>query len=224
AGAETPAEAVGSLRHARVAKVLEAPGTPVTYFAGSLSQAELADLAPAAPSLRGVSGLSQAEALARAEEAHGVDARYATPEFLGKAKNLAWVQAMSAGVEGLLQNSALAENERLVLTNHRGVHGPAIADHTMALLLSLSRDLRFHSANQEKKEWGRGRSELTPIALEGRTMLVVGLGGIGGEIAKRAKAFGMRVWATRRSEAPQPAYVDRVELSPALPSLLPEAD
>jgi phosphoglycerate dehydrogenase-like enzyme len=94
----------------------------------------------------------------------------------------------------------------------------------MALLLSLTRDLRFHAANQEKKVWGRGASELPPIALDGRTMLVVGLGGIGSEIAIRAKAFGMTVWATRRSEAPKPHFVHRVELSPALLSMLPQAD
>src|SRR5690606_26023375 len=100
------------------------------------------------------------------------------------------------------------------LTNHRGVHGPAIADHAMAMLLFLTRDLRFQAANQGRHEWGRGRSGLTPVALEGRTMLVVGLGGIGSEIAKRARGFGMTVWATRRSEAPKPEYADRVELSP----------
>ena len=55
-------------------------------------------------------------------------------------------------------------------------------------------------------------------------MLVVGLGGIGSEIAERAKAFGMTVWATRRSEAPKPDFVDRVELSPALLSMLPQVD
>lgn len=222
--AETLAEAVGSLRNARIAKVLEAPDARITYFAGSLSQQELSELAKLAPNLQIVTGLSQREAIARAEEAHGIDARYATPEFLNKAKNLVWVQAMSAGVEGLLQNKALVANDRLVLTNHRGVHGPAIADHAMAMLLALTRDLPLHLRNQEQKEWGRGQTELTPIALEGRTLLVVGLGGIGNEIAKRAKAFGMTVWATRRSEAPKPDYVDRVELSPALLSLLPEVD
>lgn len=222
--AEDLAESIGSLRNARVAKVLETPDTKLTYFASSLSEEERKELATLAPNLNLVVGLSQAEALARAEEAHGIDVRYATPEFLAKAKNLVWVQAMSAGVDGLLNNRALMENDRVVLTNHRGVHGPAIADHAMAMLLALTRDLRLHIENQAQKEWGRGQSELTPMALEGRTLLVVGLGGIGSEIAKRGKAFGMTVWATRRSEAPKPDYVDRVELSPALLSLLPEVD
>ncbi|CAN5649764.1 D-2-hydroxyacid dehydrogenase [soil metagenome] len=222
--AQSGAEEIGSLRNARVAIPVSDKKTELTYFAGSPSKEELAELAKLAPNLRIVTGLSPADALARAEEAHGVEGRYATHDFLAKAKNLVWVQAMSAGVERFLALEPLAKNERIVLTNQRGVHGPAIADHAMALLLSLTRDLRFHAANQAKKVWGRGTSELTPIALDGRTMLVVGLGGIGSEIAERAKAFGMTVWATRRSEAPQPQFVDRVELSPTLVSMLPQAD
>ncbi len=222
--AQTAAEEIGSRRNAKVA-VPVTDGTPeLTYFAGSMSPEELAELREIAPNLRIITGLSQAEALARAEEAHGVESRYATREFIAKATNLAWVQAMSAGVEGLIANEALVQNERIVLTNHRGVHGPAIADHALAMLLSLTRDLRYHSENQAKREWKRGGSRLTPIALDGRTMLVVGVGGIGSEIAKRGNAFGMRVWATRRSEAPKPDYIDRVELSPKLLELLPEAD
>lgn len=221
---QTGADEIGSLRHARVAVEVSGEKPELTYFAGSISEEEIAELREIAPNLRIVAGLTPAEALARAEEAHGVESRYATPPFLAKATNLAWVQAMSAGVEGLVANEALVANDRIVLTNHRGVHGPAIADHAMAMLLSLTRDLRYHSENQAKREWVRGGSQLTPIALDGRTMLVVGIGGIGSEIAKRGKAFGMRVWATRRSEAPKPDYVDRVELSPRLLELLPEAD
>ncbi len=222
--AEVAPEEVGSLRNARVAVPVTEPKAELTYFAGALSSEERAELQRLAPNLRLVTGLSRTEALARAGEAHGIDARYATPEFLEKAPQLAWVQAMSAGVDGLIRLDPLVKNDRIVLTNHRGVHGPAIADHTIALLLSLTRDLRHHADNQAQRRWGRGSSELTPVALEGRTIVVVGIGGIGSEIAKRAKAFGMRVWATRRSQAPKPDYVDRVELSGELLKLLPEAD
>lgn len=218
------AEEIGSLRNAKVAIPVTDKKTELTYFAGSMSKEELAELAKIAPNLKVVTGLKPADALARAEEAHGVDSKFATAEFLAKAKNLAWVQVMSAGVDGVIKNEALVKNDKIVLTNHRGVHGPAIADHAISLLLSLTRDLRFHAKNQDKKVWGKGSNELTPIALDGRTIIVVGIGGIGSEIAKRAKAFGMTVWATRRSQAPKPEFVDRVELSPALVSMLPQAD
>lgn len=224
ATAQAAAEEIGSLRNARVAIPVTDNKTSLTYFAGSLSAAEMEEIKKLAPNLNIVTGLKPAEALARAEEASGVESRYATPEFLAKAKNLAWVQAMSAGVDSLTGVEGIAKNDKIVLTNHRGVHGPAIADHALAMLLSRTRDLRFHTENQAQKKWGRGASGLTPMALDGKTMLVVGIGGIGSEIAKRGKAFGMKVWATRRSEAPKPEYVDRVELSPKLFAMLPEVD
>jgi phosphoglycerate dehydrogenase-like enzyme len=62
------------------------------------------------------------------------------------------------------------------------------------------------------------------MALEGRTMLVVGLGGIGSEIARRAHGFGMRVLATRRSDTPGPTYVERVGRPGDLLAMLREAD
>jgi hypothetical protein len=135
--AQSGAEEIGSLRNARIAMPVSDKKTELTYFAGSLSKEELAELAKLAPNLRIVTGLSAADALARAEEAHGVDARYATREFLAKAKNLVWVQAMSAGVERLLALEPLVKNDRIVLTNQRGAmarrsrsrHGDAAFTH-----------------------------------------------------------------------------------------------
>jgi phosphoglycerate dehydrogenase-like enzyme len=118
----------------------------------------------------------------------------------------------------------IRDNDRVVLTNLRGVHGPAIADHVFAMLLLLSRDLRFHLANQATGTWGREGSGRRPIALQGRTLLVVGLGGIGSEVAQRGHGFGMHVLATRRSEAPKPAFVEEVGRPEDLMALLPRAD
>lgn len=220
----TLAEDVGTLKQAKIALPMEGEKKEVTYFASSMSAEKIQELKKIAPNLKIVTGLSSEEALKRAGEAHGVEGRYASDEFLEKANNLVWVQAMFAGVEGLMQRESLVENEKLVITNYRGVHGLVIADHALAMLLYLTRDLRYRTENQEKAEWNRGDSELASVALDGKTMLVVGLGAIGSEIAKRGKAFGMTVWATRRSEAPKPDFVDRVELSGEMLSMLPEAD
>jgi phosphoglycerate dehydrogenase-like enzyme len=158
-------------------------------------------------------------------EAHGIDARYATPELLRAASQLVWVQAQSAGVDRYLSLPELAAGERIVLTNMRGVHGPAIADHVFAMLLALTRDLPVHLAGRAEGSWRRdGSGVLEPIALDGRTLLVVGLGGIGGEIARRGHGFGMRVLATRRGDDPAPAYVERVGKPKDLLALLPQAD
>ena len=91
------------------------------------------------------------------------------------------------------------------------------------MLLTLTRDLRAYAKEQDAGRWNPGGSGAA-TALEGRTMLVVGLGGIGTEIAQRAAGFGMRVIATRRSDAPGPAYVEKVGRNEDLMAMLPEAD
>jgi phosphoglycerate dehydrogenase-like enzyme len=106
----------------------------------------------------------------------------------------------------------------------RGVHGPAIADHAMAMLLSLTRNLRFYDAAQRQGEWAERDTPTPCVSLHGRTMLVVGMGGIGEEIARRAHGFGMRVIATRRSETPAPDFVERVGKPDQLLGMLPDAD
>lgn len=195
-----------------------------TFFASDLSPSEIEELKSVAPNVVIVNGLSREQAVDRAAEAHGAEGSYATPEFLARATNLVWIQAMSAGVDRYMGTPELIANDRVVLTNMRGVHGPAIADHVFAMLLTLTRDLRFHSANQAEGRWEREGSSARPVALEGRTMLVVGLGGIGTEVAKRAHGFGMRILATRRSDAPGPEYVERVGPPADLLAMLPEAD
>lgn len=230
--AETPSvpqpravEELGSTRNARVALQRPEPRTPLVYFAATADDDELRALARVAPHVRVVAGLSREQALERAAEAHGVDARYATPEFLRAATQLVWVQAQSAGVDRYLAIPELARAERIVLTNLRGVHGPAIADHVFAMLLALTRDLPAHLAGRAQSLWQReGSGVLAPVALQGRTLLVVGLGGIGGEVARRAHGFGMRVIATRRSDEPAPEWVEHVGKPEELLLLLPRSD
>ena len=221
-GSKALAEKLGSLRNARVAIKMGDTKTQLTYFTSSISESERAQLAKVAPNVRIVTGLSKKEALARAEEAHGINARYASPEFLTKATKLRWVQVSSAGVDRYLGIKPLMENDKLVLSNNRAVHGPAIADHAMAMLLSLTRNLKYYAKNQKQAKWARGGGE--SIALQGKTMLVVGLGGIGTEIAQRANGFGMKVIGTRRSDRPSPDYVKRVGKPKDLLAMLPEAD
>src|SRR5690606_17293052 len=134
--------------------------------------------------------------------------------------------AMSAGVDHLIGMESLARNERIVLTNMRAVHGPAIADHAFAMLLAQTRNLRAYAQHQAEGKWSRESGEATPrsSSLAGRTMLVVGLGGIGGEIAQRAHGFGMRVTAIRRSDTPAPEYVARLGHAADLLEMLKEAD
>jgi phosphoglycerate dehydrogenase-like enzyme len=223
--AASTAEEIGSLRNARVAIERGAKPATLTFFAEELTAEQAGDLARVAPNVRVVTGLSREAALARAGEAQGIDTRYATPEFLRAAKNLAWIQAQSAGVERYLAIPELASNDRVLLTNMRGVSGPAIADHAFAMLLALTRDLPIHIAGRASGAWNKeGSADLAPIALQDRTLLVVGLGGIGTEIARRAHGFGMRVIATRRTDEPAPAFVEQVGKPNELRAMLARAD
>ncbi len=223
--AHLPVEEIGSLRNSRVA-IERGSSTPaLTYFAEELAPEQREELARVAPRVNVVAGLTREAALARASEAHGVDGRYATAEFVRAADNLAWIQAQSAGVERYLSVPEIASDDRIVLTNLRAVHGPAIADHAFAMLLALTRDLPVHIAGRSEGRWARdGSDTLEPIALQGRTLLVVGLGGIGTEVARRGAGFGMRVIATRRGEDPAESFVERVGKPADLVSMLPEAD
>lgn len=223
-GAIDPTE-IGSLRNARVAIPREPGAPPLVYFAAAMDSVRLRELERAAPGVRVVAGLTPEEALARAAEAHGIDERYLRGEFLAAATSLRWVRTASAGVNHILVVPGMMERDEIVLTNSRAVHGPAIADHAFAMLLALTRDLPVHLAGRAEGTWLReGSGTLTPVALAGRTLLVVGLGGIGTEIARRGHGFGMRVIGTRRSDDPGPEFVERVGKPADLPAFLKEAD
>ena len=196
---------------------------PLTYLAGRLDEAQLAELRGLAPNVEFLVGLSDADALAAAGRIHGADAHLLSDEFLAAAKQLRFVQSWSAGVDDYLALSGLKDNDSIVLANMQGVHGPAIAEHVFAMLLALTRDLPAYLDAQRSGDWDRDAGTgLT--ALSGRTMVVVGMGGIGSEIARRAKGFDMRVLATVRSARPAPDYVDELGTAADLDRFLAEAD
>jgi phosphoglycerate dehydrogenase-like enzyme len=112
-----------------------------------------------------------------------------------------------------------------VLTNMQRVAGPAMAEHVLAMMLGWARGLHFYIPERAAGRWTRelpapGRM----LTLEGKTVLVVGLGGIGTEVARRAHALGMRVTATRASGREGPPFVSYVGLPDELGRLAAEAD
>ena len=224
AGAEA-AEAIGSTRNSVVAFAMPAgQRVPLTFLTGDVSEEELAEWKKAAPNVNIVAGLDRQSALTHAGEAQAIDVRVLSPELLAKAPKLVWVAALSAGVDRYMSMKPLVENDRIVLTNMRAVHGPAIADHAFGMLLVLTRNLEYYRDSQESGQWQENPPPTPSTSLHGKTMLVVGIGGIGSEIAQRAHGFGMRVIATRRSETPAPDYVERVGKPQDLLAMLPEAD
>ncbi len=139
-------------------------------------------------------------------------------------KRLRWVQHFSAGVESCTNKAVFFESD-VLLTNMKGVYGPGIAEHVIAMMLSLSRGLHQFQRQQTKGKWNRNLAREYPmLELQGKTMLVVGLGGIGSEIAWRADALGMQVIATRNSSREKPEFVDYVGLADELFTLAKQAD
>ncbi len=146
-------------------------------------------------------------------------------DLLAQGEQVHWVQVYSAGVENCVANPAMSEGNR-VLTNGQRIGSPALAEHAIGLMLGLARGLDIYHAHQLNGEWNR-RGDLDRdqfIELEGRTLLVVGLGGIGSQVAKRGHGLGMRVIATRNSRRSGPDYVAYVGLADELLKLAGEAD
>jgi phosphoglycerate dehydrogenase-like enzyme len=146
------------------------------------------------------------------------------PEVIAAGPGIRWVQRMYAGVERCVAIPAFAERG-IVLTNMQKVAGSVMAEHVMALMFGLTRGLAAYVPAQAKGEWA---NEAVPESrmreVKGRTMLVVGLGGIGTEVAKRAHALGMTVIATRNSGTDGPDYVTEVGLADKLLPFAARAD
>jgi phosphoglycerate dehydrogenase-like enzyme len=147
-----------------------------------------------------------------------------SPEEVRAGKKLKWVQVMAAGVEQVLFMSGGNDlrDSNIVLTNEKIVQAPEIADHAMAMLLTLSRDLPSFWANKQAEKWQPRPYQ--GIELNGRTAVIIGLGGIGNQIATRAWAFGLNVIAVDPEDKPFSQFVKKTVRPDQLDSVLPEAD
>jgi len=141
------------------------------------------------------------------------------------APDLHWIQYYSSGVDRCVVHPGLHEGNKL-LTNGQRVSSPALAEHAIAMMMALVRGLDVYHANQLQGTWQRdtGLEREAFMELEGRTALIVGLGGIGTQTAKRAHGLGMRVIATRGSRREGPEYVDYVGLADEVVELAAQAD
>ncbi|HKE43537.1 MAG TPA: D-2-hydroxyacid dehydrogenase [Steroidobacteraceae bacterium] len=180
-------------------------------------------LQAAAPGTKVVFASDQAQALKDAAKADAMIG-FCSPQILAEAKRLYWIQALGAGVESCMSIPGIADRNLLV-TNMQRVAGPVMAEHVIALTFALARDLPAYISAQASGRWqDEPRGAVRAVSLEGKTMFIAGLGGIGEEVARRAHALGMRVTATRASSREGPDYVSHVGLPDEMPKLLAEAD
>ena len=206
--------------HVAPAPVRERSGwhPPRVILVGEPMRELLPQLRQAAPGARLIEiDKASARDIAAADATFGV----CTPEVLAAAQHLEWIQWPAAGVERCVQQPLLHEHH-ILLTNLQRAAGPSMAEHVIAMMLLLSRHLDYYLREQQQAHWAEDGPEAGD--LEGKTLLVVGLGGIGTEVARRAHAFGMRVTATRASGRNGPDFVDYVGLPDELAKLARDAD
>jgi phosphoglycerate dehydrogenase-like enzyme len=146
------------------------------------------------------------------------------PAMLKAASSLRWLHSYTVGVEGCTLLPDIGQYE-FILTNSQRTSGPTIAEHVIGLMLALTRGLQYHHRNQLEANWDRSiPADAALFDVEGKTMLVAGLGGIGSEVAQRAAGLGMRVIATRRSGGDAPGFVEYVGRPDELFELAARAD
>ncbi len=137
------------------------------------------------------------------------------------APNLRWIQSFSTGMDKFLFPE-IVERDAVQISNVAGLYASQGAEHAWALLLALTRGITTSWDNQKRKQWGGGAN----IELAGGTLGLVGLGGFGMEMAKRAQGYNMTVIAVDPVRTQKPDYV--AELQPTnrtnLHSLLARAD
>jgi len=224
ASAPTPAaELIDKLGlHVAAQPVRERPGwrPPRVVLISKDTQELLAALQQAAPRAKLIEvSVASPSQIAAADATIGV----CSAEVLAQARQLQWIQWTAAGVDRCVQQPLLRERH-LLLTNLQRTMGPSMAEHVLAMMLALSRRFDYFMKQQQEGHWAHEDATPELSDLDGKTVLVVGLGGIGTEVARRAHALGMRVTATRATGRSGPDYVSYVGLPDELLKLARDAD
>jgi len=141
---------------------------------------------------------------------------------IAQSPKLKWIQVMSAGINRFLDTDMVESS--VIMTNASGLQATPISEFVLGLMLMFVKQATLCFQLKQERQWGRWRVPLT--VLRSKTVGVVGQGSIGHEVARLAKAFGMRVLATRRSakRVGRARYVDIMLPPEQLRRLLAESD
>jgi len=187
----------------------------------------LEEMRAVAPGARFVTAGNPQAAVTEAADADviiGFNPDICNARMLEAARQLRWLVSLNAGVELCAGQTAL-HTRGFTMTNMRGIDSPVIAEHAIALMLALAHGLDRFAVDTSRRLWSRGSAATVPMQfLEGKTMLVSGLGGIGTEVARRAHGLGMRVVATRVGGTGKPDFVEHVGQPDELLRLAATAD
>lgn len=141
-----------------------------------------------------------------------------TAEHVRNAKNLKWIMVMSAGLERMPFNVCIEKN--ILVTNAKGIHKVPMAEYTIGMMLQFEKRMKEMWKNEESEQWNR---RLPFGELYGKILLVLGVGAIGGEVSRLAKAFQMNVLGVNRS-GKVADFVDEVYQFNQINDILPKAD
>jgi phosphoglycerate dehydrogenase-like enzyme len=147
------------------------------------------------------------------------------PQQLAEAKKLKWIHSTAAGVAQLMYPEL--RNSGIVVTNPSGIFSVPMAEHTMGMLIALARNFPDSVRYQDRGRWAQQVLWEMPqrlTELNEQLLLIVGFGSIGREVARRARAFRMRVWGVTRSGKGDLALAEKVFPASQLAEALPEAD
>jgi phosphoglycerate dehydrogenase-like enzyme len=139
-------------------------------------------------------------------------------ELVQNMTNLKWLHVTRGGVNTYLTPSV--KSRPIQVTGSKGIHGSAFSEFALACILAFAKKLPDCMEAQRERKWQR----LQPIEIEGRTLGIIGLGTVGNELARKAKALGMRVLATKRTSTERPDYIDELGAPEFLPDLLAQSD
>lgn len=140
------------------------------------------------------------------------------PEDLRFCESLQWMQTTWAGVDHFIRTGYL---KNAVLCNMSGGYGTLIAEYEMAAILTLANRFPEYRESQKRAIW---QPALVAKALEGATVLILGAGDIGSELAKRLRPFGCKCVGVRRVVRECPECFDEMTTLQELDDYLPEAD
>jgi phosphoglycerate dehydrogenase-like enzyme len=146
-------------------------------------------------------------------------------EQLTAARKLKWIHSTAAGVAQLMYPEL--RDSGIVVTNPSGIFSVPMAEHTTGLLLALARNFPDSVRQQDLAHWSQQELWDKPqhlIELNGQVLLIVGFGSIGREVAKRARAFDMRVWGVTRSGTGDLTHAEKILAAKDLHEALPDAD
>ncbi len=181
-----------------------------------LPEDELRSLESAFPNVRFSNG---DDARAKAAEFDAVFTEEPLPDDLvRRMAKLRWLHVTRGGANAYLTPEV--KRRPIDVTGSKGIHGRSFSEFAIACVFALAKKMSQSWEHQKNKKWRR----VEPEEVEGKTLGIVGLGTVGSELARKAKALGMRVIATKRTVTDKPPYVDELGGPEFLQRLLSQSD